>query len=773
VKVDSREVARVIELLKGPDDVWELRILRTREGTISGYFNKLAPALQAIEGVNGSGSSVYVTLNPVEPALLARAANRLKPRADKTTSDKDITKRRFFVCDVDATRPTDISATEAELEAALDRCRTIRFELSELGWPAPIFGHSGNGGHLIWAIDLPNDSESEKLIQRVLKALAARFDDEAVHVDKAVFNASRIIKLYGTIAAKGDNIPERPHRLSRILDAPARLEPVPRALLEELAATLKEPDPPRPGASASKGQFDIEAFLARHHLKTRPSVPHEGGRKFVLEACPFNSDHRAPDAAIFQFADGSLGFKCFHSSCSGKGWRNVRELFEGQRPSGQTSQAGASPAHEQSPQAGSLLMQSASEIEARPLHWLWRRHIPRGKLSLLVGNPGLGKTLVTAYIVAIVTTGGLWPSGDRATSGDVIFLSAEDDPADTLRPRLEAVGADLSRVHILQGVIAGYTGEGRRRTRMFDLQQDVEALRQKLAEIGNVAVVVVDPLTAYMGSIDSHKNSEVRGVLAPLSELAGESGAAIVGVSHLNKQTTGPEALLRVAGSIAIVAAARAAYLVVPDPSDKSRRFFLPIKNNLSPDSSGLAFRVEGVTISAGTIETARVVWDPDPITVTADEVVRPQAPSEESVLGQAIEWLQWTLRAPTLASEVYKRAAETNFSKMSVRRASEKLNVQKRKAGLEGRWTWSLPDVEDAQGAQGAQAGDSLSTFDGDTPSTPNIEPLEHVEHLGESKELRGQNKVLNPNEHLEHLRRNDQASLLPDDDEFTEVEL
>jgi hypothetical protein len=217
------------------------------------------------------------------------------------------------------------------------------------------------------------------------------------------------------------------------------------------------------------------------------------------------------------------------------------------------------------------------------------------------------------------------------------------------------------------------------------------------------------------------------------------------------------------------VAAARAAYLIVPDPSDKSRRFFLPIKNNLSPDSSGLAFRVEGVTISDGTIETARVVWEPDPVTVTADDVVRPQSASEESVLHQATEWLQWTLRDPTLATEVYRRAAEMNFSRMSVRRASETLDVRKRKTSPDGAWIWSLPDIKGAQGAQhdqGAQNADPLSTFAGNTPPATYVEHLEQVEHLEECKELRSQNMVLSPNEHFEHL-------VLPDVDEFTEIEL
>src|SRR5262249_30786898 len=160
---------------------------------------------------------------------------------------------------------------------------------------------------------------------------------------------------------------------------------------------------------------------------------------------------------------------------------------------------------------------------------------------------------------AIVTTGGRWPV-DRSlcTPGDVVFLSAEDDPADTLRPRLEAAGANLHRVHVLDRVILGYTGGGHQQNRAFTLQQDLEALSVKLAELGDVAAVIIDPITAYLGEVDSHRNAEVRALLAPLSELAAQHNTAIIGVSHLNK-SAGSEALMRVTGSLAFVAAARAA----------------------------------------------------------------------------------------------------------------------------------------------------------------------------------------------------------------------
>jgi RecA-family ATPase len=248
-------------------------------------------------------------------------------------------------------------------------------------------------------------------------------------------------------------------------------------------------------------------------------------------------------------------------------------------------------------ETGSIITRRLADIEAKPVSWLWPGRIARGKVSIIAGNPGLGKSQVTANIAAIVSTGGCWPvDRSQCTPGDVVFLSAEDDPADTLRPRLEAAGANLHRVHVMDAVILGYTGGGQQQNRAFSLRRDLEALSVKLAELGEVAAVVIDPITAYLGDVDSHRNAEVRALLAPLSELAARHGTAIIGVSHLNK-SAGTEALMRVTGSLAFVAAARAAYLVAQDPKNPARRLFLPMKNNVGPDSAGLAFCIEGITI--------------------------------------------------------------------------------------------------------------------------------------------------------------------------------
>jgi hypothetical protein len=360
-------------------------------------------------------------------------------------------------------------------------------------------------------------------------------------------------------------------------------------------------------------------------------------------------------------------------------------------------------------QAGCLIINSFAEVDMKPINWLWPKRIARGKVHLAAGNPGLGKSQVTASIAAAVSTGGSWPDAQtQCTPGNVLFLSAEDDPADTMRPRLEAVNADLKRVFFVKSVLAGYTGEGKEIHRGFCLAQDLQALARAMRDIGNVSLVVLDPISAYLGDVDSHRNAEVRALLAPLSELAAESEAAIVAISHLNK-TAGTEALMRITGSLAFVAAARSAYLVAQDPEDKNRRLFLPLKNNLAEDTSGLAFRITGVELQSphGLIQTSRVAWEPGSILMTADEAIRTQDPEQRSALREAGEWLEELLENPMPAAEVLRRARKEGIAEKTLRRAAETLKVVRQKSG-KGGWVWSLriPGQDGQDGQDGQREG-------------------------------------------------------------------
>jgi hypothetical protein len=220
-RADLAEIRRSIGLLFQPGDTVEVRIPKTRCGVISGYYDDLDKLTGDLHRADSQYQPVgiYYTVNPVNPALLARAYNRLKEHAELTTADTDIVCRRWLPVDLDPVRPAGISSSDPEHEAAIERARLIRDELQREEWGIPILADSGNGAHLLYRLDLPNTPESLRTVAGLLAKLAERFSDDHVKVDTTCGNAARIWKAYGTIARKGDSIPGRPHRLSRILEA--------------------------------------------------------------------------------------------------------------------------------------------------------------------------------------------------------------------------------------------------------------------------------------------------------------------------------------------------------------------------------------------------------------------------------------------------------------------------------------------------------------------------------------------------------------------------
>jgi len=218
------EIRRVVALLCEPGEIYEVRALGTVRGTASGYFNDFNALVEAVRHCSDAlmADGVYLTLNPANPDLLARSANRILTYAKYTTSDKDILRRRWLLIDADPCRPAGISSTDVEHALALERALVVREHLSGRGWPAPIVADSGNGYHLLYRVDLPNDEASKVLLQRVLETLHHKFSDDRVSIDRTTFNAARISKIYGSMARKGSDMAERPHRLTSIGEAPDR-----------------------------------------------------------------------------------------------------------------------------------------------------------------------------------------------------------------------------------------------------------------------------------------------------------------------------------------------------------------------------------------------------------------------------------------------------------------------------------------------------------------------------------------------------------------------
>jgi hypothetical protein len=220
---DEEEIERTIGVFFPPGAVFEVRVLEAvGGGTVSGYFDgeHLADAAAAAAEWSGKALGVYFTLNPVIREVMARAVNRMRRFAKHTTKNEEILSRRWLPLDFDPVRPKGISSTEEEHRRAIDRAFDCRDYLRKQGWPDPVVGDSGNGAHVVYPTDLPNDAESTEFIRGVLESLADRFGDSVVTFDRSVFNAARIWKLYGTLSAKGDSTPERPHRIARILEVP-------------------------------------------------------------------------------------------------------------------------------------------------------------------------------------------------------------------------------------------------------------------------------------------------------------------------------------------------------------------------------------------------------------------------------------------------------------------------------------------------------------------------------------------------------------------------
>jgi hypothetical protein len=336
----AAEVAAWLRLLAEPGQVLELRALRWRDGyrrpcTIAGFYDDLDAMARKAVDLTPRSEGVYFTLNPVDPALKARCANRTQEAEQGfSAADKDITRRRRLLLDADPVRPKGISATDAEKARALEAARAVAEYLRGLGWPHPILADSGNGYHLLYRIDLP--AEDGGLVKRVLAALAARFNTPAVKIDTSVFNPARITKLYGTLARKGDSIPERPHRRSAILELPdgGKLDTVPVELLEQLAAEAPAEEAPHASsAAAGNGRYTSRLLVERwlgdrgQDFRRKPEPDAKGRTVYVLKACPFNPDHADPDSCVMQATDGKLYAKCLHDSCRGKGWQDFKQAI--------------------------------------------------------------------------------------------------------------------------------------------------------------------------------------------------------------------------------------------------------------------------------------------------------------------------------------------------------------------------------------------------------------------------------------------------------------
>jgi hypothetical protein len=331
-------------------------------------------------------------------------------------------------------------------------------------------------------------------------------------------------------------------------------------------------------------------------------------------------------------------------------------------------------------------LQYYSAVQRERIKWLWPGRIPTGKLTLFVGDPGTGKSLVTVDLAARVSTGRAFPDGCSCEVGGVLILTAEDDAKDTVGPRLDAAGADTSRIARISAVKVTLS-DGAPAESTFSLERDLLKLEEALTKDAKFKLIIVDPLTAYLGTkINSWRDTDVRGLLTPLTEFATRTGIAVGGIMHLRKSET--DAMLRVSGSVAFVAAARTVWGFGIDPADKTQRAMVAVKNNLASLANALVYKIavndEGVPF---------ISWQKEPRTLDAEDVLGGNK-KEKRAIADAAEWLRQQLAGgPQPQQRLQADAKRERISFGTLRRAKDHLGIRSHKAGLAGFWYWELPE--------------------------------------------------------------------------------
>lgn len=703
------DLERFAALLWRPGDVREVRIPGPGR-TDAGYFDSPDALVAAVAPLDGR-RNVYLTVNPVDPALLGRGNNRIVARVRSTTADSQVTRRRWLPIDIDPRRPSDISASEAEREAALAVTRDVWRYLAERGWPEPVTAMSGNGYWLLYPVDLPNDEPSRLLIEGVLRHLAARFDTDAVSIDTSVSNASRIVALIGTLKVKGDPTPDRPHRRSALLRVPADLVPVP----SELLAALVPPTAPAAdrGSILVTGDRMPAGWVAS--LLDAAGIAYRARSRgettwYRLASCPFHpDDDQGGDCGVGEDAGGKGMGHCFHNRGAGKGWQEFKAALG-------LAAAPSRLAPVVTPLTGPLDDAPLTEFPSEPVRWLWDAWLPRGVVTLMDGNPGISKSTLVADLVARVTTGRAWPDGEPAVAPAqrCMWITTEDDPGRVLRPRIEAAGGDASLVRFVKGEVVFPSGAG----------PFTDLVIRRASEPEGLALVILDPLFSHIdATVRTIADAEMRkGVMNPLTAAAEAAGVAILVVRHFSKDTTA-SAINRGAGSLGgIVGAARALWTVVPDPEDETgeTKVVGVSKLNYARIHRALRYRV---------VDRVPPGWVAG--SVSGIEWLGEASSSIDTLLGagpragEAARALEDILAdGPVAATAAENRMRARSFGVAAIRGAKARLGVVVRKTSMAGGWTWQLPPTEGAgtddafEDAEGAGA-DAFQGAEGDPPTS------------------------------------------------------
>lgn len=538
-RVHAPTVRAALDVLHPDGRVIEARILKTEHGTVSGYFDDKAKLAEAVAPYDGK-HNIYVTLNPVSPDLLARANNRLKKYVRVTTQDAEILCRQWFPIDLDAVRPADISSTDAEMAAAIaKRDELVSYLCNEGGYPEMVLANSGNGAHALVRCSFPNTPDIAALFQGALHALAHRFDDAQVKIDPAVFNAARIWKLYGTIAAKGDPIPTRLHRRAEITSAPDAPVLLTREQLKWLSAQAPEPVA-RTYSVPSERRYQARDLLAEFQ-----------GRGLYLKAlappkhavtCPWQSEHSTDsglsETCIFEPAtpDAPWGFDCKHSHCSERTIKDVLALFRNGAEF-ERAAAGTAPEREDEKPARQGLSQAlieypdllTLEIPERRRYTPW---LPEASSALAYGPRGVGKTMFGLGLASALVTGEPFLRWPITGAVGCLYIDGEMQ-MDELRARATALLPTPPKAP-LRFLTSELAYHRLNRDLVLTSDETREEVAQLLDQHPEIRVVIFDNISTLFAGIDEDRKRDWEPIAAWLIRLRHRRLATVL-IHHSGK----------------------------------------------------------------------------------------------------------------------------------------------------------------------------------------------------------------------------------------------
>ena len=702
-----QEIIKGIQALFPNDSVIELRV--PGKPTIVGWFRDRQKLAAAIADMSGKYTSVYYTLNPPAPLLYDDSLFKDKALANvNATRDDQIISRDWLLIDCDPIRvdpaglplkDQKVSSTEGEKAEALSILGTVYKYLESLGWPAPTSADSGNGYHLLYSLGgMESTEELTAIVKAVLQNLATKFNTDRVKIDTTVYNPSRITKAYGSLACKGPNTPDRPHRKSQL----RKIAAVVPVIIEQLKLLADiETAPKKQGliikpkalegyATAETHADKLEEFLDFYDIDYKARHKEKEGYSWQIIPCPFNETHNIGEVGVSCDEAGKKGFKCFHESCKDNHWQEFvlhMQLTTGKRFFFTTNSTEAVPAFAET--KTKLTHQKATNIEPEVLDWMWPSRVPFGKLTLFVGHPGIGKGMATMYLAACATTGSGWADCENVNAPmEVAVISSEDAAGDTIVPRLIAAGADLDKVYV---VSCAKTPDGEKE---FSLDTDLPALRVMLEENPGIRLVTIDPIMNHLGKVKGNSEQELRSALTPLGKLAEHFHVAIVLVTHFNK-TVGTEAIQRVGGAMGMVGAVRLAWSFSED-KDTGTRSMIPLKQNIAKDIGGLDYEIENkdLEFAGKTAPTGYIVFG-GKSHITADSVMKGKD-GHATKITEAMDWLAQYLSDgdPHNAKDAYNAGAVAGqFTEKVLLNALKKLGGTSTKSkGLSSVNVWQIP---------------------------------------------------------------------------------